>query len=66
MRIKNADQPGKLVDATTPLLETTAKNAVVKYLLSDHSYATTQEILVFDKANFLTNADNQLEYLPQP
>jgi len=65
-RIKNADQPGKLVDATTPLLETTAKNTIVQYIISGNNFTTRQETLIFDNSIFLTDANGKLEYLPQP
>jgi len=65
-RIKNADQPGKLVNSTTPLLETTAKNTIVEYIISGGKFTTSQETLKFDYSSFLTDANGKLEYLPQP
>jgi hypothetical protein len=66
IRIKNIDQPGKIIDANTPLVETVSNNAVIEWGPGDQSYTTASKILVFDKVNFLTSSTNQLEYLPQP
>jgi len=65
-RIININQPGKVINAGTPLMETVAKNTVIEYGTGDQGYTTKSKILVFDNVNFLTNSNNQLEYLPQP
>jgi hypothetical protein len=63
-RIINIDQPGKIINADTPLMETVEKNTVIEYGTGDQGYTTKSKVLVFDKVNFLTNKNNQLEYLP--
>jgi hypothetical protein len=65
-KVINIDQPGKTINADTPLMETVAKNTVIEYGIGDQGYTTKSRVLVFDKVNFLTSKNNQLEYLPQP
>ena len=65
-KVINIDQPGKIINADTPLSGTTTKNAVIEYGLSNHGVTTSSKIMVFDIFTFLTISNNQLEYLPQP
>ena len=65
-RIVNIDQPGKEINADTPLVETVGKDTVVEYGIGDQGFSTDSTVLVFDQVNFLTDSNNQLEYLPQP
>jgi len=65
-RIININQPGKIVNADTPLLETVGTDTVLEYGLGDQHFTTTNQIMVFDEISFLTNSNNQMEYLPQP